>query len=108
MTAINLSEQIRTLDGKLPQVLVNPNTGETKDAPPESLGQAVAEHVLMRANTGPAMKFMAWARKLYANEVLDLDNTDFDLFQKTVDESKLFNFVKGRVLEVLFEAKKSA
>lgn len=94
MTKIDLNKPVKYLDG-------------TEPTPPETLGQAVAGHVLARSNKGPAMKFMAWARTLYENKPLELDKTDFEVFQKAVEDSEiLLNFVKAPILEILIDAKR--
>ena len=103
MITIDLSAQVVLLNGKRPTVRLP--TGEEVEAPDESYGQAVAEHVLARSAKGPAMKFMAWARTLHANEVLTLDKTDLEVFRKAIEDSEvLTNLVKGPVLEKLLDA----
>lgn len=87
MIIVNLSQYIMTLSGQIGT---------------DTLGQAVAEHVLARASTGNAMKSMHWARILWDNKPLSLDKSDFELFFKTVEDSNaLLNFVKGPILEIL-------
>lgn len=78
----------------------------TEITPRESYGQAVANFVLARSSKGPAMKFMEWARKLYANEPLSLDGNDYVTFHDAVRDSEILtNFVKGPVLAALINAK---
>lgn len=72
----------------------------------ETLGQIVANNVLMRSAKGPALKYMSWARTLYDNKPLSLDKTDLEAFQKVIEENEVItNFVKGPVLEILFAAR---
>ena len=63
---IDLNKAIADLDGK--------------EIEGSNLGKLVAQ-MLVSASKGDALKFMSWALKLHAGEVLELDPTDKDVLK---------------------------
>ena len=63
---IDLNKAITDLDGK--------------EIEGSNLGKLVAQ-MLVSASKGDALKFMSWALKLHAGEVLELDPTDKDVLK---------------------------
>lgn len=82
---IDLNKAIADLDGK--------------EIEGSNLGKLVAQ-MLVSASKGDALKFMSWALKLHAGEVLELDPTDKDVLKGFIkDHEQLTILSKAQMLE---------
>lgn len=82
---IDLNKAITDLDGK--------------EIEGSNLGKLVAQ-MLVSASKGDALKFMSWALKLHAGEVLELDPTDKDVLKGFIkDHEQLTILSKAQMLE---------
>ena len=82
---IDLNKAITDLDGK--------------EIEGSNLGKLVAQ-MLVSASKGDALKFMSWALKLHAGEVLELDPTDKDVLKTFIkDHEQLTILSKAQMLE---------
>jgi hypothetical protein len=85
MAKINLNIPAIGLDGK--------------EAEGTNIGQTLAA-VLAMSNAGDPLKYMHWAKKLYAGEELELDPSDLNTLQDFVlNCQQLTNLFKAQVLE---------
>lgn len=91
MKRVDLNFEIKDLDGKA-----------IEEAPKAS--RIIANALLQGQNEDP-VKAMDWALSLAKNGQLDLDNSDYEKFKKTVNEFKLPVITKAPVVKAINEAK---
>jgi hypothetical protein len=66
-------------------------------------GQMLAEY-LTQISKGNSIKLIAWSLKLYANEPVELDQTDVDVIKGLVETSETVpNLYKAQILFTLAE-----
>jgi len=84
MKKINLNKAIKDLDGN--------------DIEGSNLGKLVAQ-MLVTSSKGDALKFMAWALKLHAGEILELDPSDKETLKNFIkDHDQLTILSKAQML----------
>lgn len=85
MITLDLNKAIKDLDGK--------------EIEGSNLGKLVAQ-MLISANKGDALKYMAWALKLHAGESLELDPSDKETLKNFIkDHEQLTILSKAQMLE---------
>lgn len=92
MTTIDLNKPVLDLDGK--------------EFPEMTLGKALAAQLAYAAK-GNSIKLMDWALSLHRGEPIQVDDADYTMLTKFVEDSELRAFVKAPILRAMIEAKDS-
>ena len=86
---LNLTQQVKSLDGSEIQ---------------EAWINKLVANTLVQSNKGDALKFYNWALKLYNDEILDIDASDFETLKNFIkNHDQLTILVKAQVLELLIK-----
>ena len=75
----------------------------------DTIGQILASILIaMQTSNGmDAVKYISWATKLYNNEVIDLDKSDYTVLKKIVSETdQLRALPKAQIYELLLDLDK--
>jgi hypothetical protein len=92
-TKIDLNTPVLDLDGN-----PIPNGG--------TLGKLLAQQI-SSVDLSPAIKWLDWAMTLWKEQPLLMDDTDYALFAKTVEEFKNLTVLsKGQILRAIRDSKK--
>lgn len=79
--------------------------GQPLEGENNSLSKIIA-NVLAYATSGPATKFMDWARELYRTGIITVDRTDAEVLEGFIKHSEtLPNITKEQALEVISAAR---
>jgi hypothetical protein len=71
------------------------------------LASKIMANHLMGQKSGDALKLFSWAQKIYKNEVLELDPSDFKTLKKIVDDSDFAVITKKVLIDCVDKAEKS-
>lgn len=66
----------------------------------------IANHLMVQTK-GDALKLFSWAQKIYKNEVLELDASDFKTLKQLIDESQFPVITKKVLIDCVDKADKS-
>jgi hypothetical protein len=95
-TKIDLNIPVKDLDGKP----IDPAVGGGP------LGRVLAQQI-GSVDLSPAIKWLDWAMLLWKGQPLMLDDDDYALFVKTVEEFKNLTVLsKGQILRVIRDSRK--
>lgn len=61
----------------------------------------ILSNMLAYSSSGPFVKFMDWARDLYAGNPINVDRTDSDVLEAFIKESQLPNLTKEQLIDVI-------
>lgn len=89
------------------QIQLNAEFKDLKGQPVKDSNMAIFLSNLLANSSQPknAQKFYALAQKFVLPDPVDLDNADFELVRKFVDEAQIPVWAGGQLLEALAEAR---
>lgn len=107
MIKIDLNIPLENLDGTLLTTQggsVNKANLKLSQSVIQTAGMSLASVLFTTPAKEKASKYEGWARKLYANQPVELDQTDFNDLRSFAEKSEIFTVALAPILNAMDEA----